>query len=186
MSEPNLHNFFNFNEADLTANRASRLTKTQEARLLETERGVSQIFKWAGVFLLLLAFGITLLLLNEARKLNWQDLAGMTPALCVVWFICGGFAYGALKIAGSKNDHSVQKAEGKVNFVKVEKRVSNTSSSGPRYRTVQEYELRVGKIAFEDVDEELLNLIEEGDVYAFYYTKDTKDILSCEFISKEK
>jgi hypothetical protein len=51
---------------------------------------------------------------------------------------------------------------------------------------VQQYELRVGKIAFENVDEELLNIIEEGDTYSFYYTKQVKQILSCEFISKGK
>lgn len=186
MSEIELRNFFNFGEADLYANRAGRLTKGQETRLLEIEQGASQIFRWVGIFLLLIAIFASLFLLNEARKVNWADLIGLTPALCIIWLICGGFAYGSFKLAGSKNDNSVQKAEGKVNFVKVEKQVSTGSSSGPRYRTVQQYELRVDKIAFEDVREELLNLIDEGDIYAFYYTKDSKEILSCEFISKAK
>lgn len=186
MSEQELRKFFKFTDTDLTANRAKRLTKEQEARFLEAERGANQFFRWLGMGLLLLATGITLFLLNEARKINWEDLAGMTPALCFVWFICGLFAFGSFKISASKNDNSVQTVEGKVNFVKVEKQVTNASSSGPRHRTVQQYELRVGSVAFEDVSEELLNLIEEGDIYAFYYTKDTKEFLSCEFISKEK
>jgi hypothetical protein len=181
-----LQKFFAFDEADLSANRSGRLTKKQESRLLEAERGASQIFRWVGIGLFLLAFSITIFLLNEARKVDWQDLAGITPALCVVWFICGGFAYAAFKLAGSKNDNSVQKAEGNVNFVKVEKQVSTGSSTGPRHRTVQQYELRAGKVAFEDVDEELLNVIEEGDTYAFYFAKETKEILSCEFIAKGK
>jgi hypothetical protein len=186
MQEMELRDFFKFEEADLFANRTGKLTKKQETRLLEAERGASQIFRWGGAGLILLALGISLALLNEVRKVNWEDLVGITPALCIVWAICGLFAYGAFKLAGSKNDNSVQKVEGKVNFVKVEKQVSTGSSSGPRHRTVQQYELRVGKVAFEDVREELLNLIEEGDIYAFYYTKDTKEILSCEFISKGK
>jgi hypothetical protein len=154
--------------------------------LLAAERGASQIFRGAGWFLVLIALFVTLFLLNEARRANWADPVGMLPALCIVWFICGGFAYAAFKLAASKNDNSVLKAEGKVNFVKVEKRVSSASSTGPRRRTVQEYELRVGRTPFEDVDEELINLIEEGDIYSFYYTKDTKDILSCEFVSRAK
>lgn len=186
MSDIELQKFFGFDAADLSANRSGRLSKKQETKLLEAERGANQFFRWGGISLVLLALGISLGLLNEARKVNWEDLVGITPALCVVWSICGLFAYGAFKLAGSKFDNSVQNVEGKVNFVKVEKQVSSASSSGPRHRTVQQYELRVEKIAFEDVREELLNLIEEGDKYAFYYTKDTKDILSCEFISKGK
>jgi hypothetical protein len=49
---------------------------------------------------------------------------------------------------------------------------------------VQQYEMRVGKIKFVDVDEELLNTINAGDTYIFYYTKDAKEILSCEFVRK--
>lgn len=186
MTERELQNFFKFTDADLNANRAKRLTKEQETRLLEAERGANQFFRWLGFGLLLLATGLSLLLLNEARKMNWEDLAGIVPALSIIWLICGLFAFGSFKISASKNDNSVQIVEGKVNFVKVEKQVTNASNSGPRHRTVQQYELRVGKVAFENVNEELLNLIEDGDTYAFYYTKDTKEILSCEFISKEK
>lgn len=68
----------------------------------------------------------------------------------------------------------------------MEKQVSSASNTGPRHRTVPQYELRVGQVAFEDVDGELLNIIEEGDTYIFYYSKDTKDILSCEFTAKGK
>lgn len=187
MSDLELRNYFNFGEADLYANRAGRLTKEQETRLLEVERGASQIFRWVGIFLLLIAIFVTLFLLNEARKVNWADLIGLSPALCIVWLMCGGFAYGSFKLAGSKNDNSVQKAEGEVNFVKVESRESyKTASGSTSYRTVQKYELRVDKVKFQDVNEELLNLIREGDVYAFYYAKDSKQILSCEFISKGK
>jgi hypothetical protein len=74
-----------------------------------------------------------------------------------------------------------------VKFIKVERQESyKTVSGSTSQRTVQRYELRVGKMKFVDVNEELLNMIDAGDTYVFYYTKDSKEILSCEFIAKGK
>ena len=50
-------------------------------------------------------------------------------------------------------------------------------------RTVQQYELRVGKHKFHDVPEEYLNVLEEGNSYAFHFVKSTKEILSAELRS---
>jgi hypothetical protein len=109
-------------------------------------------------------------------------IAAAIPTVIIGFFVCGAFW-----LASAKLDYSFQKVEGEVNFVKVESRESyKTASGSTSYRTVQKYELRVGRVKFEDVNEELLNLIREGDIYAFYYTKDLKDILSCEFIAKGK
>ncbi|MBL8101143.1 MAG: hypothetical protein JNM02_01315 [Anaerolineales bacterium] len=191
MSELDVRSFFEFDEGDLVANRAGRLSEKQDAKISEAESGANQIFVWVGVILILMAIAVSYSMINAAMDAGWSfgsnsDMVGSFLALAVVWLLLGGFAFGSFKIAFSKLDYSLQKVEGKVNFVRVEKRVSNPSSSGQKYRTEQQYELRVGRVVFEDVDEELLNVIEDGDVYTFYYTKDTKDILSCEFISKGK
>ena len=83
----------------------------------------------------------------------------------------------------TKKKFSVEAVEGKVNFVAVEKKAgSSTSSTATK---VPQYEMRVGNEKF-DVAESLTNIINEGDVYAFYYTGDTRHILSCELISKGK
>ena len=192
MTDLELRNFFDFDESDLAANRFGRLSPKQQEKINETEKGASQIFFWAGVVLVLLGFVATYGILQPAIKSGFvvtglSELIGPLVGLSVTWGVLGIFAVGAFRLSKSKFDSSVQNVEGKVNFVKVEKRESyNTAGGSTSYRTVEEYELRVGRVVFEDVDGELLNIIEEGDVYAFYYTKDTKDILSCEFVSKGK
>lgn len=192
MTDLELRNFFDFDEGDLAANRAGRLSPKQQEKINETEKGASQIFFWAGVILVLVGLGSSYGILKPALEFGYEitglsDLIGPFVGLAVTWGVVGFFAVGAFRLSKSKFDSSVQSVEGKVNFVKVEKEEWSQSTDEVRSsRTVEEYELRVGRIAFEDVDEELLNIIEEGDTYAFYYTKDTKDILSCEFISKGK
>lgn len=192
MTDLELKNFFDFDESDLIANRTGRLTAKQKAKIEDIEAGASQIFFWAGIVLVLIGLGATYAILKPAIDYGYEviglsDLIGPFIGLAVTWGVLGFFAVGAFRLSKSKFDSSVQSVEGKVNFVKVEKEEWTQSTDGMRSsRTVEEYELRVGRVAFEDVDEELLNIIEEGDTYAFYYTKETKDILSCEFISKGK
>ena len=192
MSDIELRKFFEFDESDLSANRSGKLSPKQKKKLETSEKGADQIFVGAGIFFILIALVIIYFVSGDSilrlfsGALNSSDiltiaLGGGLPAL-----LFGFFAYGSFKIGASKLDNTVQNVQGKVNFVKVEKQVPTSTSSVSSYRTVEQYELRVGKIAFEDVDEELLNIMEEGDTYTFYYTKDAKEILSCEFISKGK
>lgn len=192
MTDLELQKFFEFNESDLFANRAGRLSPKQQEKINETEKGASQIFFWAGVVFILMALGATYGIVKPAFQHVFAvdgltDLIGPAVGLAIAWGILGFLAIGSFRLSRSKFDSSVQHVEGKVNFVKVEKEEWTESTDGIRSsKTVEEYELRVGRVAFEDVDEELLNIIEEGDTYTFYYTKETKDILSCEFINKGK
>jgi hypothetical protein len=193
MADIKLRKFFEFDESDLAANRSGKLSAGQKSRLETSEKGADQIFIGAGIFFIIVALiviyfvaGESILKLFSGESLSSSDtlaivLGGGLPAL-----LFGFFAIGAFKLGTSKMDNSVQTVQGKVNFVKVEKQVPTSTSSVASYRTVQQYELRVGKIAFENIGEELLNIIEEGDTYAFHYTKQAKQILSCEFISKGK
>lgn len=192
MTDLELQKFFEFNEGDLFANRAGRLSPKQQEKINETEKGASQIFFWAGVVFILIALVATYGIVKPAFEYGFAvggltDLIGTAIGLAIAWGILGFLAVGSFRLSRSKFDSSVLHVEGKVNFVKVEKEEWTESTDGIRSsKTVEEYELRVERVAFEDVDEELLNIIEEGDTYAFYYTKETKDILSCEFISKGK
>lgn len=192
MTDLELRNFFEFDEGDLIANRARRLSPKQEAKIQDIEKGSSRIFFWAGVVLVLFGIGASYGILKPVLEfgndvMGWSDLIGPFIGLAVTWGVLGFFTIGAFRLSRSRFDSSVQHVEGKVDFVKVEKQESyQTADDSTSYRTVEEYELRVGRVAFEDVDGELLDIIEEGDTYAFYYTKDTKDILSCEFVGKGK
>lgn len=192
MSNTDLKKFFNFDENDLNTNRSGKLSAKQKSKLETSEKGADQILVGAGIVFILIALIIVYFVAGDAilrlfsGSLNSGDILTIVlgGGLPILFF--GFFAYGAFKMGSSKFDNTVLSVQGKVNFVKVEKQVPTSTSEVSNYRTVQQYELRVGKVAFENVDGELLNMIEEGDTYAFYYTKDTKQILSCEFISKGK
>ncbi len=189
MPDLELRNYFEFDEGDLAANRAGRLTEKQEIKLAEADSGANRIALWVGVFFILFAMGASYVILKPVLEAGWryvniQDVVASVFFLLVIWGLLGYFGIRAIRRSSNKTDYSVQTVKGKVNFVRVEAQVRRPSGNG--YKTEQQYELRVGRFTFEDVDEELLNIIEEGDTYAFYIVEDTQDILSCEFISKGK
>ncbi len=190
MTDSQLQKFFNFDQSDLNTNRSGKLSAKQKTKLEKDEQGADQILIGAGIFFILVALVIVYFVAGESlMRLFSGNLASgdiltivLGAGLPLIFF--GFFAMGAFKMGSSKFDNSVQSAQGKVNFVKVEKQVPTSTSEVSNYRTVQQYELRVGNNKFENVAEELLNLIDEGDTYIFYYTKSTKKILSCESIRK--
>lgn len=188
MSDSELRKYFDFNESDLNANRSGQLSAKQKKRLDENEKGANGILIGFGVVLILIAIGVSIGVGSSALADGFtsDDTLGLLLGIGLPVSLLGFFAWGSFKIAFSKTDNSVQHVEGKVNFVKVEKQVPTSTSSTSSYRTVEQYELRVGKIGFENVDEELLNIMDEGDTYAVYYTKDAKEILSAEFVKKGK
>lgn len=197
MSDLELRKYFEFDEADLQANRLGKLSKKQELKF-QADEAAHKKSTWKFVFymslfgLALSAFilvgsipgGLTMANLESQFSQNPQSILG---AIFIPWILPGIFIIGAFWLSRMRLDFSVLKAEGKVKFVKVEKRERRKLASGnTSYRTVEEYELRVGPKVFENVDEELLNSIEDGDLYVFYYTKDGEQILSCELINKRK
>lgn len=192
MTDIQLRRFFDFDESDLDANRAGRLSIKQDKRMQEFEKDSSKIFRNIGIGLILLNILIVAgFILNVTgggfsfSTASRDDLIGMAAMMVVPTIIIGFFVWIMFWLASSKLDHSLQNVEGNVRLVKVEKTQSyKTASGSTSQRKVQQYELRVGRVKFEDVNEELLNILREGDIYIFYYTKDAKDILSCEFIRK--
>ena len=197
MSDLELQKYFEFDEADLIANRSGKLSKKQEEKF-QVEESINKKSTWKFVlYMALFSLALITIILattipggltfdNLTRQIS-NDPKNVVSVILAPCLVPGIFIAGALWLSSVKLDLSVMKAEGKVKFLKVEKRrqqkMANNSMS---YRTVEEYELRVGRKAFEDVDEEMINILEEGDIYAFYYTKDAEQILSCEFISKGK
>jgi hypothetical protein len=194
MADTELRKFFNFQESDLTANQMGRISANQMKRIREEEKSTSKTFRNMGIGLILINLCIIIgFILNVTgdgfsfATASRDDIIGMTAMMVVPTIIIGLFVWLMFWLASSKLDYSVQKIEGNVRLVKVEKSQSyKTASGSTSQRTVQQYELRVGKVKFEDVDGELINILEEGDLYAFYYTKDAKAILSCELIAKKK
>lgn len=194
MSDMELQKFFGFDDSDLLANRMGRFSSKQEKRIHEMDKSASKIFRNIGIGLILLNLLIIVGMLLNAMGSGFsfstasrEAIVQLIVAATLPTLIIGLFVWVMFWLASSKLDYSFQTVEGEVNFVKVERQESyKTASGSTSHRTVQKYELRVGRVKFQDVNEELLNLIKEGDVYAFYYAKDTKQILSCEFIRMGK
>jgi hypothetical protein len=189
MSQAELRKFFNFNESDLAANRENKLSPKQEKYLQEREKSTDRFMIGVGIAIIILGLALSYTTITRvmAEGISTLPMSQLLLGIGLPWGLCGFFAFKCFQIAFSKNDNSVQSVEGKVNFVRVEKTVEERRSDGGHdLRKVQQYELRVGGVTFEDVDDELLNLINQGDMYAFYYTKQTKLILSAEEVKKGK
>lgn len=197
MFDLELQKYFEFTEADLAANRTGKLSKKQEEAIRASDASFTRSTVKFSVFTILFGMAISaaIIFLGMPGEISLdglkyrfaQDAEGLMTAVGIPGILVLIFVGGAFFLARTKVDHSVQKAEGKVNFVKVEKRKADVLADGStKYHDVEEYELRVGRKAFENVDEEILNLINEGDTYAFYYSKDAEQILSCELIAKGK
>lgn len=194
MSDSQLRKFFNFDESDLIANENGKFSVKQQNRLNEIEKNTIRTFRSIGIGLMILNIfivgGIITGTVSDGFSFSTatnQEIFGLLFGIIFPTLIIGFFVWLMFWIASSKVDYSLKSVEGEVNFVKVEKQQSyKTASGSTSYRTVQQYELRVGKVKFEDVNEELLNMIKETDIYIFYYIKYTKDIMSCKFVSKAK
>ena len=181
-SDLDLRKFFNFDESDLVANRNRQVTHKQEKLLKQAERIGKTISVILGFSILIAGIYFIPTIISDFIRFGFNEGSLINGVVFITVIAAFGFLF--LRGLFTKKKFSVEAVEGKVNFVAVEKKAgSSTSSTATK---VPQYEMRVGNEKFNDVGEDLLNIINEGDVYAFYYTGDTRHILSCEFISKGK
>jgi hypothetical protein len=179
-SDVDLRRFFNFDESDLVANRKGQVAPKQEKVLRQAG--------WIGkIISMVLGFSILIWgvyfpgreIVSDYIRFGFNEASLINGAIFIL--VLTAFAFLFLRGLFEKKKFSVEAVEGKVSFAAVEKKAgSSTSSTATK---VRQYEMRVGDENF-TVVESLPNIINEGDVYAFYYTGDTRHILSCEFISK--
>ena len=194
MSDLELQILLGFNEEDLIANRDCRLSAKQQEQLNRSERLRKGLFLGTGIVLVLIAAGNAYGVISSAAKQGFlfsapsqNQIASLVIGLGIPTLLFAFLAWGAFTFSAHKMDHSVQLVRGRVHLFKVEKAFSEKRPNGSIfYRTLEVYELRVGKVNFEDINQRIMDVIEAGDLYAFYYAKDTKDILSAERIAKGK
>ena len=197
MSET-IEQVLNFDDADLASNRLGQLTQKQKGLLAEKAKNHKSFNTIIGVIVAVI-FGGTLLTglgapflaavggsLLESGKVTTEALLTLIPIICVVLFVLvifGGILVVILKVifdrANKKVDTTVRRVEGIVNFIWVEKRERNTSKTGPTYKTVRVLEMRIGGETF-TVNQELPNVINQGEEWIFYYTNHPFKFLSAE------
>lgn len=175
MSEQQLQGYFAFDDSDLIANKAGRLSAKQNKKLTSNDQ-------FANRFLL----GLFLVCLTFALYFGYRAFSDTTRIASWIGLVLSMF-FGSLFGRGlsTKVDYSVQKAEGEVQFVKVEKLSGSATDPAHKRKKVESYEMHVGAESFSNANPALIEYM-QGDIYAVYYAKDTKQILSVELISKGK
>jgi len=175
MSEEQLKGYFAFDDADLIANRALRLSPKQEKKLRALDKSANKIILVLAVLALLGGLGVGLYFylvpLSPDELGNWACPGILL--LAAIWLFSGAFRHA---------DLSVRQARGPVSF---EKRIE---SEGPAYAAEADprariyYQMLVDGEGFE-VDTSIHSHIQEGDVYAVYFIEKPRKMLSIEFVS---
>ncbi len=187
-----------FDDADLGSNRLGQLTQKQKVVLTEKAKSHKSFNTIIGVIIAVF-FGGTLLTglsapilatvggsLLQSGKVTTEALLTLIPIICAGLFflvIFGVVLIVVLRVvferANRKVDTTVRRVEGVVNFIWVERRERNTRKTGPTYKTVRVLEMRIGGETF-NVNNELPNVINQGEEWIFYYTKHPFKFLSAE------
>ena len=175
MNEEQLKGYFAFDDADLMANRALRLSPRQEKNLRTLDRSANRTILVLAVLALLggLGSGIYFYLvpLSPDELGNWACPGILL--LGAIWLFSGAFR---------RADMSVRQARGPVSF---EKRIE---SEGPAYAAEADprahiyYQMLVGGEGFE-VEPSIRDQIQEGDLYTVYFIDKPRNVLSIEFDS---
>ena len=167
-SDLELRKTFNFDEIDLIANRKGQVTQKQEKFLKQSQITGKMISVLLGFLILIGGASRIPGIINDYIRFGFYN-----RSIGGVVFILVMIAFALLFLRGlfTKKNFSVETVKGKVSFIVVKK------------NTKRQYQLHIGNENF-DVGEELPKIINEGDMYSFYYTADTHHILSCEFVSK--
>lgn len=175
MSEKQIQGYFAFDDSDLIANKSGRLSPKQNKKLTSNDQFAQRVI--LGFFLVCLIFTF---------YFGYKALSDTTSIPSWIGLILAMF-FGSIFSRGlfTKVDYSVQKAEGEVQFVKVEKLSGSISDPAYKRNKVKSYEMHLGTESFSNANPALIEYM-QGDVYAVYYAKDTKQILSVELISKGK
>jgi len=174
MSEKQLQGYFAFDDSDLIANKFGRLSPKQQKKLTSNDQFAQRFI--LGLTLVCIALALFFIYKVVVDSTSVGSWIGAVLAM----FFTTLFGRGLF----TKVDYSVQKVEGEVQFVKVEKLSGSASDPSYKRQTVSSYEMHVGGESFSNANPALIEIM-QGDVYSVYYTKTTKQILSVEFISKK-
>ena len=200
MSEAKLKELWNFDDADLGANRLGQLTETQKNYLTGEHKSQSNVFFGVGGVVgavIAIAFCCLPILLFGSRMVLPMLLSGnISDIQEIIPFAAGGIGIVAVVsvlvpivailaiyfVRGSKKaDITVKRAEGAVKYTWGTKRVRTPGSSVRSYQDVRVLHLNMGDKKFE-VKEQMQELIKEDENWIVYYTSYPFKFLSAEKI----
>ncbi|MGC1378858.1 MAG: hypothetical protein WA821_21680 [Anaerolineales bacterium] len=181
MLNQQLMDYFKFDQADLIANQRGLFTEKQRARILSEDTSNRTWGRVGGIGLLFIAaigfFGAVVACIQDS---DWGFRIGFGLGFGCIWpLVWGGLGFGILSSAFSKHEFVLAKVQGRVNIVREE---SYSSSS---HSTTISHELHIGGKEF-SVEDDLANVMMQGDEYILYYIADSSEILSAEPVAQAK
>jgi len=181
-----LYNFFEFDEADLSANRRGEFSEKQKRDLQAASKSSRKTSILLGPALMMIGLAILFLLVGppwlQDAGMDWVDLVNMaTPLLVALAFMGVGVSvwYGGLKTRAGVAKHRVKSVTGPADIAKA----GTATYRYPRRERIL-YELRVGGREFHAYPG-LPDAIVVGEVYAVYFDDADDEILSLEWLAQE-
>ncbi len=181
MEDKKLMEYFQFDDADLYANRNNTLTEKQRTRLtaeLKSKRTKQTVLAYFMFFLALVGVmaAVFVWLLPDS------DLGlriGFAIGFGLVWPAVYIFMGMIFLPPASYMDLELASATGHVNIVRVESYDPETHAASSRY------DLYIGSNRF-TADHKVGGIMLQGDEYTVYYLKNSNKIISAEFVLRGK
>jgi hypothetical protein len=178
MDAKKLQVYFNFDEADLEANRKGRLTEKQKKRfkMQDNSKGRDNLAMGL-VFLVVAGLGLFVGVIAAIQGPDLISKIAFGACFGVFWpFVWGAIGWNMLKPTRRRpsNNPRVKAERGPLKLVRHE------PQDGVPY-----LEIKVGSHSVE-TDADLSDVVAEGEEYALYYLQKTNEVVSLERVSKPK
>lgn len=181
LEEQKLQEYFKFDASDLSANRNGQFTEKQKARLAVEDKSSRKWSLVGGLGLLFIAaIGVAGAIAGWIGDSDCGFRIGFGIGFGCIWpLIWGGLGWAILSNSFSKHEFKLARVQGRVNIVR---RESYSSSS---HTTSIYHELHIGGQEF-SIEEDLADVMMQGDEYILYYIQDSDEIMSAELVSAAK
>jgi MFS family permease len=175
MVDQALMDYFKFDMADLNANQHGQFTEKQKSRIFTEDKSSRTWSRLGGFGLMFIgAIGFAGAVAGWIADSDWGFRIGFGIGFGVIWpLIWGGIGAALVKSSFSKHEFKLAKVQGRVNIVRRE------SYSSEHHTTSIYHELHIGGQEF-NVQEDMADVLMQGDEYILYYIADSSEILSAE------
>ena len=184
-SQEVLFDYFQFDEADLDANRLGAFSDRQKKELKADKKDSKKSFILVGVICLGVGLVVLFLMIGhpllQGSRFDWVDVVNMFSTLLITLAFMGVGIYSLYKGMSSADkelEHSIGSVTGGATIVEAGRATYHSP-----YRRRILYELRIGAKEFNTYDG-LPKAVTQGDVYTVYFDNADDEIMSVEWVSK--